>query len=57
MKQQIRRDIGKAPPGARFALTWETLESNRDRPRTPPWPEPSMLRVTRIPAATSAGAK
>ena len=49
MKKQIRRDTGEAPPGVRFALTWETLDANRDRPRTPPLPEPSMLRVIRVP--------
>lgn len=49
LKKQIHRDIGAAPPGAHFALTWETLEANRDRPRTPPLPAPSLLRVIRVP--------
>lgn len=48
MKKQMHRDVGEAPPGVRFALTWETLEANRDRPRTSPLPEPSMLRVLQI---------
>jgi hypothetical protein len=39
MKKQIYRDIGAAPPGTRYVLTWETLEANRDRPRPPPRPE------------------
>lgn len=29
----------------RYFLRWETLGINRDRPRKPPYPEPSMLRV------------
>ena len=29
----------------RYFLRWETLPINRDRPRRPPYPEPSMLRV------------
>ena len=31
--------------GIRYALRWETLPANRDRPRKPPLPEPSMLRL------------
>jgi hypothetical protein len=31
--------------GRRFALRWEALGPNRDRPREAPWPEPSMLRL------------
>lgn len=54
MRKQIRRDAGDALPDARFALTWETLEANRDRPRDPPWPEPSLLRVIRVPIAAQA---
>jgi len=50
MQKQIRRDTGQAPPGTSYALTWETLGANRDRPRNPPLPEPSMLRVIRVPA-------
>jgi hypothetical protein len=57
MKRQIRNDAGAAPPGVRFVLTWETLEANRDRPRTPPLPEPSLLRVFAVPTAKSAAAK
>ena len=45
MRQQTRADVGDAGPGVRYSLEWETLEANRDRPRDPPWPEPSMLRV------------
>ena len=53
MKKQIRTDTGQGPAGTHFAITWETLESNRDRPRSPPWPEPSMLRVIRTAKAQS----
>jgi hypothetical protein len=56
MKKQIRQDTGQPLSGTRFALTWETLESNRDRPRPAPWPEPSMLRVIQT-RATTSGAK
>lgn len=52
LKKQIHRDTGDAPPGTRFALTWETLEANRDRPRPPPLPEPSLLRVIAVPTTT-----
>ena len=31
--------------GIEYALRWETLPQNRDRPRKPPLPEPSMLRL------------
>ena len=55
LKKQIRSDAGEAPPGRRFALTWETLEANRDRPHDPPLPAPSMLRVIEVP--TGSGAK
>ncbi|HNY12299.1 MAG TPA: hypothetical protein PKK26_11970 [Candidatus Wallbacteria bacterium] len=27
--------------------TWETLSANRDLPRKPPFPSPSMLRVVK----------
>jgi hypothetical protein len=32
----------------RFVLRWETLGTNRDQPRPPPYPSPSMLRVYAI---------
>jgi hypothetical protein len=57
MRKQIHRDSGDAPPGTRYALTWETLEANRDRPRTPPLPEPSLLRVIAIATAKDAPGK
>lgn len=43
------KDLGTAAePGVRYVLRWETLGENRDRPRDPPWPEPSALRVYRL---------
>jgi hypothetical protein len=44
MAKQTRPDV-LAP---NYMLVWETLPANRDRPRTPPLPEPSRLRVVRI---------
>jgi hypothetical protein len=32
----------------RFVLQWETLGVNRDRPREPPLPQPSMLRLYKL---------
>lgn len=34
----------------RFVLQWETLGSNNDRARSPPLPEPGMLRLHRLAA-------
>jgi hypothetical protein len=34
--------------GVRYALKWETLGSNRDRPREKPWPPPSLLYLYKI---------
>jgi len=44
-------------PGVRYALRWETLGRNRDRPRKGPLPEPSMLRLYafRAPGAGAEG--
>jgi hypothetical protein len=37
-------DLGKSKkPGVRYMLKWETLPTNRDKPRPKPWPEPSQL--------------
>ena len=38
-------------PGTRFALRWETLAANRDRPPPEPWPGPSMLRLYELKSA------
>lgn len=42
---------GGGEPGTRHRLRWETLPSNRDRPRKPPLPKPSMLRLYEFLAA------
>ena len=47
----VRRasDLGKSPePGTFYVLRWETLGPNRDRPRTPPLPEPTSLKLYKI---------
>jgi len=42
-------DLGDSgEPGVRYVLRWETLPSNRDRPRPGPLPPPSQLRVYRL---------
>lgn len=39
-------DLGKSDePGVRYALRWETLGANRDRPREGSPPPPNMLRL------------
>ncbi len=35
-------------PGVRYLLQWETLGANRDRPRLPPLPAPSTLRLYKL---------
>lgn len=45
MRVHLRGGTGAGPDGRRYALRWETLGSNRDKPRDPPWPEPSELRL------------
>jgi hypothetical protein len=44
-------DSGKSD--SRYVLRWETLDENRDRPRTGELPPPSMLRLCEI--QTTAG--
>jgi hypothetical protein len=39
------QDIGDSNPVANYRLRWESLSSNHDAPRDPPYPPPSMLRV------------
>ena len=46
-------DLGAALPGTTYQLRWESLPANRDQPRDPPWPPPSMLRVIREAPANS----
>ncbi len=45
MHVRWRPTLGTPPAGTRHELRWETLGPNRDRPRKPPLPEPSMLRL------------
>lgn len=48
---EIRRaeDSGTSGgPDVRYLLQWETLEANRDRPRPPPLPGPSVLRLYKL---------
>lgn len=45
MEVRSAKDLGKPEGGIRYVLRWETLPSNRDRPRSPPLPPPSMLRL------------
>lgn len=33
------------PPPRQYAIRWETLGPNRDKPRDPPYPEPSLLTL------------
>lgn len=47
----IRRAIdigGAAEDTVRYILQWETLGANHDRPRKPPLPEPSTLRLYKL---------
>jgi hypothetical protein len=54
----IRRsaDIGSSrEKGVRYILQWETLGRNYDRPRKPPLPQPSMLRLYKLSANDGTG--
>lgn len=49
MAVRYRSDAGESDSANHYyAIRWETLGPNRDHPRDPPWPDPSMLRVYRI---------
>lgn len=49
LQMRLAEDSGPSrPDGTRFMLRWETLPANRDRPRDPPWPEPSRLQVVEV---------
>jgi hypothetical protein len=49
MEVQRSVDIGDSGSGAvRYMLQWETLGKNRDRPRQPPLPGPSTLRLYQL---------
>ncbi|MCU0788566.1 MAG: BNR repeat-containing protein [Verrucomicrobia bacterium] len=56
---EIRRamDVGGAGDDTvRYILQWETLGANHDRPRMPPLPEPSTLRLYKLVAEEEADA-
>ncbi|MFZ5832715.1 MAG: BNR repeat-containing protein, partial [Planctomycetota bacterium] len=44
---------GSPEPAERFFLRWETLPSNRDRPREGDPPPPTMLRLIRVSTGTA----
>lgn len=49
MAKRRAGDLGSSgAPGVEYKLAWETLGPNRDRPRKPPLPKPSMLRIYRL---------
>lgn len=51
------QDIGDSGDvNMRYMLQWETLGSNRDRPRKPPLPSPSTLRLYKLVANIDGGA-
>lgn len=49
MQKRVQQDAGESPKDGKYVLVWETLEANRDQPRTGPLPSPSQLRVMFIP--------
>ncbi len=49
MQVRSAEDLGGGPdPAVRYVLRWETLPTNRDRPRPAPFPPPTMLRVYEV---------
>lgn len=49
MQVRWAQDQGQSgEPGVTYWLRWETLGTNRDRPRTGPLPDPSMLRLYKL---------
>lgn len=49
MELHTASDLGQSgASGVHYLLRWETLPANRDRPRPPPLPPPSMLRVAEL---------
>jgi len=49
MGHRIAADSGRSPePGTIFVLRWESLGTNRDYPRDPPWPEDSELILYKL---------
>jgi hypothetical protein len=55
MQIQRAEDLGSCgTEGVRYLLQWETLGPNRDRPRDPPLPAPSRLRLHKLVPAAAA---
>jgi hypothetical protein len=49
LRGQTAHDSGHSDdPGLQYLLRWETLPSNRDRPRSGPLPPPSMLKLYEV---------
>ncbi|MCU0875992.1 MAG: BNR repeat-containing protein [Pirellulaceae bacterium] len=49
LRGQTAHDSGHGDdPGLQYLLRWETLPSNRDRPRSGPLPPPSMLKLYEV---------
>ncbi|MBN1124340.1 MAG: BNR repeat-containing protein [Sedimentisphaerales bacterium] len=49
MQVRWANDLGEnSEPGVRYMLRWETLDRNRDRPRSDPLPKPSTLRLYKL---------
>ena len=49
MEVRTAADLGvEDNPKVRYVLRWETLPSNRDRPRSGPLPPPTMLRLYQL---------
>jgi len=49
MQVQRSEDIGVSPDDdVRYLIRWESLGSNRDRPRQPPLPEPDTLELYKL---------
>jgi hypothetical protein len=55
MEMRRANDSGTCgTPGVRYVMQWETLGPNRDRPRQPPIPAPSTLRLYKLTGAPDA---
>jgi hypothetical protein len=49
MEVRTAADLGSGDNSkVRYVLRWETLPSNRDRPRSGPLPPPTMLRLYQL---------
>lgn len=53
MQVQVRGDLGAAAStDEKYVLRWEALPTNMDRPRNPPYPDPSPLQVYLLKASS-----